>query len=169
MLRRPRLEDARDLLEYVRDPEVMRWIGGEPGDLEATVATIERWLGRWEANGIGYFALERDGRVVGRVGFNVWDAAVWRVAQLAEAKVPAVELAWTIARAHWGHGYATEAARALRPWAYAHGVESLISLINPDNARSIRVAEKLDATPTETVEIEGEPAVVWRHPAQPLS
>jgi RimJ/RimL family protein N-acetyltransferase len=44
------------------------------------------------------------------------------------------------ARAHWGNGYATEAARAVRNWAYAQGGESLISLIHPANVRSQRVA-----------------------------
>ena len=46
MLRKPRLEDAEDVLEFVADPDVMRWLGGETGDLAATVATIERWLAR---------------------------------------------------------------------------------------------------------------------------
>ena len=53
VLRKPRLEDAPDVLEFVGDPDVMRWLGGEPGDLAAAVATIERWLARWEEDGIG--------------------------------------------------------------------------------------------------------------------
>jgi RimJ/RimL family protein N-acetyltransferase len=106
------------------------------------------------------------GTVVGRVGFLIWDADCWDISSYARALEPVTELGWTIARRHWGHGYATEAARALRPWAYEQGVESLISLINPANVRSIRVAEKLDAVPTDTVEVAGSPAVVWRHPQQ---
>jgi RimJ/RimL family protein N-acetyltransferase len=70
------------------------------------------------------------------------------------------------AQRHWGHGYATEAARAARDWGYEHGIESLISLIHPDNARSMRVAEKLGAAPAETVDVHGGPAVIWRHPAR---
>ena len=103
--------------------------------------------------------------MVGRIGLLVWDTRVWRSSTLAETgEYGQVELGWALARAHWGHGYATEAARAAREWAFARGVESLISLIHPANARSIRVAEKLDATPTETVHVDGKPAVVWRHP-----
>ena len=166
MLRKPRLEDAQDLLEYVGDPDVMRWIGGEVGDLAATEATIERWLGRWDESGIGMFSVVHDGVVVGRVGFLVWDANDWQMSSFARAVEPVTELGWTIARKHWGHGYATEAARALRPWACKQGVESLISLINPANVQSIRVAEKLDAVPTDTVEIAGSPAVIWQHPQQ---
>ena len=166
MLRKPQLEDAGDLLEYVGDPEVMRWIGGETGDLAATVATIERWLARWDENGLGTFSVVHEGRVVGRVGFLIWDAEGWDISSYVAAAKPVTELGWTIARKHWGHGYATEAARALRPWAHEEGVESLISLINPANVRSIRVAEKLEAVPTDTVEVAGSPAVVWRHPQQ---
>ena len=165
-MRKPRLEDADDLLEYVGDPEVMRWIGGETGDLAATVATIERWLARWDENGIGTFSVEHKGHVVGRVGFLIWDGNDWQISSYARAVEPVTELGWTIARRHWGNGFATEAAQALRPWGYEHGVESLISLINPANVRSIRVAEKLDAIATDTVEVGGSPAVIWRHPQQ---
>jgi RimJ/RimL family protein N-acetyltransferase len=165
VLRKPRLEDARDLLEYVGDPDVMRWIGGETGDLAAAVATIERWFKHWAENDIGHFSVEHEGRVVGRVGFLVWDADVWEVSSYAGASAPVTELGWTIARRHWGHGYATEAARALRTWAYDEaGIASVISLIDPANHRSIRVAEKLAAAPGEKVSVHGSPAVVWQHP-----
>ncbi len=163
LLRKPRLEDADDLLAYVGDPEVMRWIGGDAGDRDEAVAAIERWLAGWEANGIGHFVVVHDGRVLGRVGFLVWDSRTWETSSYAEAGAHAeTELGWTLAREHWGHGYATEAARALREWA---DKERLISLINRENVRSIRVAEKLGATPTETVSVDGGyPVVVWVHP-----
>ena len=120
-----------------------------------------------EANGFGQLSVVRrkDGRWVGRTGLLVWDRAGWRPTNLAEAAEPEVELGWTFARAHWGHGYATEAALAARRWAQDEiGVQRLISLIDPDNARSTRVAEKLGASPTETIDLDGRPAVVWLHP-----
>jgi hypothetical protein len=92
VLRKPQLEDANDLLEYVGDPEVMRWIGGETGDLAATVATIERWLARWDENGIGTFSVLHEGRVVGRVGFLIWDADSWDISSYAAAVEPVTEL-----------------------------------------------------------------------------
>jgi RimJ/RimL family protein N-acetyltransferase len=162
LLRKPRLEDADDLLAYFGDPEVMRWIGGEAGGRDEAVAAIQRWLTAWEANGIGHFVLVREGGVLGRVGFLVWDSSTWQTSSYAEAGPHAeTELGWTLAREHWGHGYATEAARALRDWA---GKERIISLIDPENVRSIRVAEKLGATPTETVAVDDYPLVVWVHP-----
>jgi RimJ/RimL family protein N-acetyltransferase len=162
VLRVPRLEDADDLLEYVADPEVMRWIGGAAGDRSTTVAAIERWLGQWQASGIGPFAVTLGERVLGRVGFLVWDRYTWRQSSYAEAGEHAeTEIGWTLAREHWGHGYATEAARAARDWA---AKERLISLIHPDNARSARVAQKLGAHPAERVTVMGDPAIVWVHP-----
>jgi RimJ/RimL family protein N-acetyltransferase len=167
VLRKPRHDDAQDLLEFVGDPDVMRWLGGETGDLAAAVATIERWLAHWEQNGIGHFSVEHEGRVIGRVGFLAWDADGWKVSSYADAAEPVTELGWAIARRHWGHGYATEAAQTLRTWAYDDvGLEHVISLIDPNNQRSMRVAEKLAATRGETVAIDGKPIVVWQHSQQ---
>jgi RimJ/RimL family protein N-acetyltransferase len=165
VLRKPRLDDVADVLAFVEDEEVMRWLGGTTGDRAATVATIERWLAQWEQNGIGHFSVEHEGHVIGRVGFLVWDADGWKVSSYADAAEPVTELGWAIAREHWGHGYATEAAQALRTWAYDDvGLEHLISLIAPNNHRSMRVAEKLGATRGETMALDGKPIVVWQHP-----
>ena len=54
---------------------------------------------------------------------------------------------WLIRRSRWGHGYATEAARAAVDFAFTTvGAGEVISLIRPDNTRSIRVAEKIGET-----------------------
>jgi len=72
------------------------------------------------------------------------------------------ELGWALAREHWGHGYATEAAAAVRDWFGGSGV---VSLIAPDNLRSQRVAGRLGAVPTESVTLsDSSEAVVWLHP-----
>ena len=169
ILRKPRLADAEAAFEYLGDAEVMRFLGGETVPREDCRDVIRKWLERWEANGFGYFTLERrdDGRFVGRVGLNVWHTETWRHATLAEAGEGAQpELAWTLVRAHWGNGYATEAARAVRDWARSDlGFERLISLIAPENVRSQNVAARLGARPTETITFfDGSPGVVWVHP-----
>src|SRR5581483_2246466 len=137
---------------------VHRWIGGpEPAD-----ALIERWVGRGERNGVGQFVVELDGRLIGRVGFIVWDSRTWETSTYELAGDDAeTELGWAILSSHWGRGYATEAARAARDWL---GSDRLISLIAPDNARSIRVAEKLGATRGRRVDTPHGPADVWVHP-----
>src|SRR5437764_8029827 len=138
-LPQPRLEDAEALLPAYSDPETMRFIGdGSTTDLDGMHAAIEKWLARWEANGIGFLVLERDGLVVGRAGFLVWDPGTWTISTLDDGSE--VELGWTLIRAHWGHGYATEAALALCDWTDRR---RLISLIQHGNERSVRVAEKL--------------------------
>src|SRR5438874_1911744 len=144
LLRKPRLEDAEALRPQLRDPEVMRFIGGVE-DIEP-VEVVHRWLARWEANGFGHFALVRrdDGVFLGRTGLVCWDTRTWRLTTLAEAGEAAQpELGWALGREHWGHGYATEAARAIRDWAGRElRIGRLISLIHPDNVASARVAAR---------------------------
>jgi RimJ/RimL family protein N-acetyltransferase len=58
------------------------------------------------------------------------------------------EIGWRLRRAAWGKGYATEGAVAVRDQAFETlGITSLVSLIQPGNAASARVAEKLGMRP----------------------
>src|SRR5438105_56600 len=152
MLRLPRLDDAGGVLEVLSDLETMRFLGGVDPELDP-VRVVQGWLERWDANGFGHFSVVRrdDGRFLGRVGIIVWDTRDWRNTTLADAGEHAQpEIGWAFAREHWGRGYATEAARAVRDWARSDaGIGRLISLIHPDNAASRRVAERLGAEPTE--------------------
>lgn len=148
VLRKPRLEDTPDLAVAYADPEVVRYLGDGSTSTPAQVEQgIAFWLERWEENGVGLFSMERreDGRVIGRSGFLVWDGDTWEVGSFAEAGARAeVELGWMVAREHWGQGYATEAALAMRDWGIAErGFTRLISIIRPGNDRSVRVAEKI--------------------------
>lgn len=171
VLRLPRLDDAPAAAEYLTDPEVMRFLGGETVPHEDVPRVVEKWLDRWEQNGLGHFVLERreDGRFLGRVGLVVWDPRTWRHTTFAEGGGHAQpELGWTLVRAHWGHGYATEAARVVRDWARRErGVERLVSLIAPENVASQRVAQRLGARAAETVKLfDSGDAVVWEHPRE---
>jgi RimJ/RimL family protein N-acetyltransferase len=166
VLRKPRLEDVDDLLEFAADEEVMRWTAGEPGGREIAVELVERWLARWEANDAGQFVVLLGERIIGRVGLLVWDSRTWDTSSYEKAGAAAeTELGWAISSAYWGHGYATEAARAARAWGYEErGVERLISLIDPRNTRSIRVADKLGAEPEQLVTTVYGPLLAWLHP-----
>jgi ribosomal-protein-alanine N-acetyltransferase len=159
LLRKPRVEDAAGLLEAFADPEAMRYIGdGSTTDLAGAEQAVERWLDRWEAWGIGMCVAERkeDGHVLGRVGFLRWDPQTWEVGGSE------TEIGWGLAREHWGHGYATEAALALRDWALAdQGLPRLISLIQHGNARSVRVAEKLGERRERDVTVRGFPTWLY--------
>ncbi len=57
------------------------------------------------------------------------------------------EVAWVLRREEWGHGYATEAARACADWGFREfAYPYLTAMIRPENARSVRVAERLGMT-----------------------
>jgi len=146
VLRRPRLSDAKALHAAYGDPEVMRYIGeGQTMTPAKTKAWIEKALTRWKADGFGHFVIEKDRKVIGRAGFLVWDPDEWRTGTLAElGEHAAVELGWMLAREHWGNGYATEAAVALRDYGFKElRFERLISLISHGNDASVKVAERI--------------------------
>jgi RimJ/RimL family protein N-acetyltransferase len=117
------------------DPEVMRYIGeGKPLSREGAWRNMAMVAGHWVLRGFGMWAVEErsSGAFVGRVGLHYPEG--W----------PGKEVGWALARPHWGKGYAFEAARA----ALAHAFDVLrwpraISLIDPENHRSIRLAERL--------------------------
>jgi RimJ/RimL family protein N-acetyltransferase len=153
LLRKPAPDDAPGLLEAFGDPAAMRYIGdGSTTDLAGSEQAVVRWLERWDAWSIGMFVLERteDSRVLGRAGFLRWDPETWEIGGTE------TEIGWGLAREHWGHGYATEAAVALRDWAFdERGLTRLISLIQPENLPSIRVAERLGERYERDVEVRG--------------
>jgi RimJ/RimL family protein N-acetyltransferase len=171
-LRTPTPRDAEALYDLFADPEVMHGLGKEPvSALREARAMIEEGIDGWRTDGLGPFILETvvaDRRVVGQAGLMIFDTSGWTPSTWANAGTYAQpELGWALMRAHWGRGYATEAAAAIRDWAHeCRSTDRLVSLISPDNVRSQRVAERLGAIPTETVTPvdSRRKAVVWRHP-----
>jgi RimJ/RimL family protein N-acetyltransferase len=171
-LRTPTPRDAEALYDLFADPEVMHGLGKEPvSALGEARAMIEEGIGGWRTDGLGPFILETaaaDRRVVGQAGLMIFDTRGWTPSTWANAGSHAQpELGWALIRAHWGHGYATEAAAAIRDWAHeCRSIDRLVSLISSDNVRSQRVAERLGAIPTETVTPvdSTRKTVVWRHP-----
>jgi RimJ/RimL family protein N-acetyltransferase len=168
----PTPHDAEGLYDLFADEEVMGALHREPiSAVEHARAMIEEGMGGWRTDGLGPFILqtrETDRRVVGQAGLTIFDTRGWTPSTWAQAGSHAQpELGWALIRAHWGHGYATEAAAAIRDWAReSRSISELVSLISPVNVRSQRVAERLGATPTETVTPlqTRQAAVVWRHP-----
>ena len=132
------LRDYRpaDLPLYIAlstDPEVMRYLGGpySPQYCAADLAGISR---RYAETGSGMLAVERkaDGVFLGICGLSV------------EQWYPDdVQIGWRFFQEHWGHGYATEAAKVWRDAAFALGAERLISISDVPNVRSHRVMQRL--------------------------
>ena len=77
---------------------------------------------------------------------------------------PEPELAYSLDQPFWGRGLAGEAARTARDWAFVQlGFSRLASFIMPNNARSIRVAEKLGAVREGMIGLRELQAELWVH------
>lgn len=135
VLRPIRLEDFDAYAAYMSDEESTRFIGGvQPRSL--AWRGFMTMAGAWYLEGFSMFSVleKRTGEWVGRVG--PWRPDGW----------PGTEVGWGICRAHWGKGYATEAAAASMDWAFAElGWREVIHTIAPDNVASQAVARKLGA------------------------
>ena len=143
--------DLDALAAIYGDPAQMRHIGeGKAISRAETWRAISGSLGHWALRGYGMWAIElkTTGEFVGRAGFI--DPEGW----------PEFELGWQVAREHWGHGYAPEAAAFALDFARARlGRRRVVSLIRPDNAPSIRVAEKIGMAPDGRIELLGGPVI----------
>ena len=133
---RPFRDDDLDAWARIgADPETMRYIGnGRPLSRDEARASLGYVRAHWAVRGYGLWAAEeRDtGALVGRIG--LYRPGGW----------PGLEVGWLIARERWGEGLATEGARAAVDFAFGRRLAGrLISAIAPENAASIRVAEKL--------------------------
>ena len=129
-------EDFEPYAAMSADPEVMRYLAADGKPLPRFNAwqSLSAMIGHWAIRGFGMFAVvERSsGRLVGRVG--PWHPEGW----------PGFEIGWTLKSEYWGRGYATEAAKRCVAYAFTEMKRThLISLISPENVRSIRVAERI--------------------------
>ena len=100
---------------------------GRPRTREESWTGMAVLMGQWALKGYGVFAVEEraTGRFLGRAG--ILHLAGW----------PEPELAYALARAAWGHGFATEACRATLDWAWTHlPAERIVSFVKPGNIRS---------------------------------
>jgi RimJ/RimL family protein N-acetyltransferase len=157
VLRKPEATDREGYAEMWGDPEVVRYLGGTTLAPSEVPQAIERMLRHWDRHGVGLFSVLRkeDERLLGRVGYLLWDPERWEHAMNEELEGDVeYEIGWTIARAYWNQGYATEAAIACRDHAFRElGRYRVISLIAPPNVASIRVAEKLGESYKRDVEL----------------
>lgn len=152
-LRRPTLDDAPVIFErYGQDLEVTRYMLWEPHvDVSDTEEFLKRCDDAWEL-GIGHrpWAIEREGdpRLIGLIGVTV--------------QARRAEVGYVLARDVWGHGYMTEALRAVIAHCFEDdGIDRVWALTDVDNAKSARVMERAG------MQFEGILRAWARHPAQP--
>jgi len=142
ILRGWRPEDLPPYAAMLADPETACFITrkGQPySEREAWNETV--WMiGHWQLLGFGMFIVEEraGGAFLGRVGL------------LQPHGWPDLEIGWALAPAARGRGYATEAARAAVAWAFERfAPERVVSLIDPRNLASRRVAQRLGERRTD--------------------
>jgi RimJ/RimL family protein N-acetyltransferase len=127
-------------MEIIWDPEAVQkkqvTLTEPPSGIELARRNVEGTIRHWELRGYGQWTVvERaTAQVIGCVGFFHPVSMAW----------PGIDLSWIIHRSRWGNGFATEALRAALQWAWeATTIDHIISLISPDDSRSIHVATKI--------------------------
>ncbi|HEV2695635.1 MAG TPA: GNAT family N-acetyltransferase [Verrucomicrobiae bacterium] len=140
ILRKFNDSDVEPLFSFLGDPEVMRFsIRGPLTWEDIQTKYLPACLKRYSRDGLGQWAVVRksDGICVGECGICV---------QEVEGKKE-FEISYRMRRDCWGIGLATEAAQACRDHGFKNvGLRRLISIIEAENAASIRVAEKMGMT-----------------------
>lgn len=125
-------------------------------DLAGAWRAFAAELGHWQMMGFGMWAVTESGGddiCLGIVG--PWYPAHW----------PETEIGWIMFEGGEGKGYAFEAAEAARAHAFAVlGWDTAVSYIDPANARSIKLAEKLGARLDPAAKGPSQGDLVYRHP-----
>ena len=137
ILRAPRESDLAAFLAYRNHPDNCRYQGLAPTDAASALAFLRTQAALDVAAGDCWMmcALERreDGRMIGEVGMYIGAAAQG-----------SGDLGWSIHPDFQGHGYATEAARALLGYAFGvRGLHRVTANGDARNAASTRVMERL--------------------------
>ena len=139
LLRAWRDDDKPPYAALNADPEVMRHF---PSTLtaEQSDAMVDGMMASWERRGFGLWAAERldTNEFIGFVGLSM---PSWRA-----DFTPCVEVGWRLAKQHWGHGFAPEAAQAALEYAFAHvdlPNREVVSFTTTLNLKSRRVMEKI--------------------------
>ena len=135
----PDISEALEIFErYASDPEVTKYLGWPTHQHVAdTEGFIAFSASQWEREGMGAYLIRSrdDGRLLGSTGLG-------RAGQPAESC--RAMTGYVLAKDAWGHGYATEALRAMVEVAQSIGVVSLSALCHPEHRASVHVLEKCD-------------------------
>ncbi len=126
---------------YGRD-EVMRWLGPEP---RVAVPSVEQMRARLDAMAQ---------RAAAQPDYGLWPLELRTSGELIGAVLmqplpdsEQVEIGWHLNPLHWGHGYATEAARGVLGLAFgARGLDRVVAVVDPANVRSLAVCRRLGMT-----------------------
>ena len=154
-LRGWRPDDFEPYVAMLADAETARFVTrrGLPYGERETWAEMAFLTGHWQLLGYGMFVVEE--RATGRF--------LGRVRPLQPKGWPGFEIGWGLVRSATGKGYATEAAAAAIDWSFAtFPLARIISLIDPRNEPSRRVATRLGERPSgKTFAPFADPCDIW--------
>lgn len=150
------MEDDKALLEIFADGGMPHLSQFGPLDIDYARGFLERMLESYKDNGFGLWAVveKATGNLIGYCGLHKV-----KINDTEEK----IELAYRIYKKLWGKGYATEAATAVRNYAFdiLH-LPEIVSCIAHDNERSMRVAKKVGLTYLKDGIFKGKPCRVFR-------
>ena len=129
-------DDLNKLAPILADPQVMYFSARGVQTKEQTQKFINWMLYSYQEDGFGLYAVihKEDQQLIGFCGLLVWFLKQQRE----------VEIGYRFATKYWGKGLGSEAAIAVRDYAWnTLNLNRLICIIQPENNRSIRVAEKM--------------------------
>ncbi len=142
--------DAVPFYLLVSDPAIIRYTGDPAGGARSVEHALEvlrsRTMADYQKYGYGRLAcvLKGSGEVIGFAGLKY----------LPDAQE--VDIGYRLLPAYWGRGLATEASRAVLDYGRTRlGLGRIIGLVDPENAASVKVLEKLGLTPAGQVDYQG--------------
>lgn len=152
LLREIEMEDADAMFELDSDPEVHKYIDNEPVTSKEQIHGVIRFIRQqYQTNGIGRWAVVRksDKRFIGWAGLKIeqedYNGHGWHI-----------DLGYRLMPNCWGHGYATEAARAWTDYAFrVMRAEKVCALVEKANTASVHVLEKVGMTLTDAFVLNG--------------
>ena len=141
-LRAFEVEDFDAMFAILSDATVMEMMGGSALGREEAWRRLLTARGMWAIMGFGYWVIERksDGATIGQAGFADFRR------DMEPSIEGSLEVGWLLSSRAFGEGYATEAASACLQWAESNFPNrDIVATIDPNNAASVRVTEKVGA------------------------
>lgn len=152
ILRAPRMDDLAAYAALMASPRAI-YMGGPFDELGAWRMFCQD-IALWTIYGHGALMIDlrSTGTCIGQVGINHGPL------------FPEKELGWLLYDGFEGFGYATEAATALRDWAFATlNLPTLVSYFDPENHRSMAVSARLGGVRDDSAPVQDEGDVVFRY------
>jgi RimJ/RimL family protein N-acetyltransferase len=151
-LRQWRTADYEPLAALNADPKVMEYFAATV-DRAASTAAIDRWQAEIAERGWGLWAVERRDtqQFIGFVGLQIPTGPL--------PFLPCVEVGWRLAAAHWGHGFASEAAAASLQLGFERAqLPEIVSFTAVINRKSRAVMARIGMRDT---------GITFKHPLVP--